>query len=648
VKLSLPTKIFLAFGLTVSIFAALAVYSLKTFRNVGEDLSNIVAGHLILARVTGQLETHQQNRFRDLHRSLDENDAENRVNILRISGAYHPKMIRARISEAQALCKRQIIRLKKPKNEERERPLEMESKFDFYLSVSRQIQRIGKKHTQLNAFSDRLARHAQTSTQSLSTHRSELQAVESELRAAIYQLNKNIDQQTERAVHRARRNEKTTVWRVVSITALALLLGILLAIWSSRALAPIHELVDFARAISRGDYQRNVTIRGDDELSALADELRLMAQGRQKREEELDRQQDELERAYHRVADLKRYHESVVESLRTAIIVTDRELQITSANQAVEALFHLDSNKILGERFETLPLGQKLAQQSGELSALLAADEVKNVHALDLSGHLYDAAIIPFRNDEGEVIGLVVAAEDVTSAVQTKEALIRSERLATIGRMSAHVTHEIRNPLSSIGLNDEILGTLGPDDKTQAQQLCQAIIREVDRLTAITEAYLNFARLPRPDLRSEDPQQLLESIASFVEHDCAAARVKISVEKKNGAPSIFVDSDQIRQALLNLVRNAKESMPEGGTITLCAKKQDEEVLLRVEDSGVGIDQNQINRIFDPFFSTKQTGTGLGLALVQQIIHEHGGRLEVNSQLGTGTRFDIILDAANPS
>jgi PAS domain S-box-containing protein len=640
VKLSLPTKIFLAFGLTVSIFAALAVYSLKTFRNLGEDLGNIVAGHLILARVTGQLETHQQNRFRDLHRSLDENDLENRVRILKTSSAYHPKMIRARIEEAHSLCQRQIARLQRA--DRAERPQEFAAKQQFYSSVSQQIKGIEKTHIQLNGLTETLTQFAQTSTQSLSVHRYQLQEIENTLRAAIYQLNKSIDEQTERAVSRVRRNEEATLWRVVSITALALLLGILLAVWSSRALAPIHQLVDFARAISRGDYQRSVTIRGDDELSALADELRLMAQGRQKREEELDRQQDELERAYHRVADLKRYHESVVESLRTAIIVTDRELKITSANRAVEACFQLNRNEILGKDLETITLGAKIAELSGELSALLETDEVKNIHALALNERLYDAAIVPLRSDEEEVIGLVVATEDVTSAVQTKEALIRSERLATIGRMSAHVTHEIRNPLSSIGLNAEILGTLSADDELQAQKLRQAIIREVDRLTAITEAYLNFARLPQPILQLEAPLQLLESIASFVEHDCAAAKVKITVHKNDNCDAINVDTNQIRQALLNLVRNAKESMPEGGLINLSARQVQNEVILCVEDQGVGIEQEEIDRIFDPFYSTKQTGTGLGLALVQQIIQEHGGRLAVSSQPDQGTRFELIF------
>lgn len=624
--------------MTVLIFATLAIYSLRTFRNVGEDLQNIVTGHLVLARLTGQLETHQQNRFRDLRRGLDESNNTKLQTILRISNAYHPQMIQTTISDATTLCRRQLLHLKPPKG----KSAQLEAKRDFYQNVLKQIERIEQKHTLVNRETESLISQSNTSTGTIQKTTQIVENLEAKLIATIYQLNKNIDEQTERAVHRAQQNERTTAWRIVTITVLALLLGIMLAIWSTRALAPIHELVNFARAISRGDYQRKITVRGDDELSALGKELKLMAAGRQKREEELDQQQDELERAYHRVADLKNYHESVVESLRTAIIVTDRQLIITSANQAVEANFEIEPKAILGQSLAKLELRHKIAAFTGALHEILEHNESKNIDALKYSSRLYEAAIVPFRNDQGMVIGLVIAAEDVTNAIQTKEALIRSERLAAIGRMSAHVTHEIRNPLSSIGLNAEILETLKPEDTEQSHQICQAIIREVDRLTAITEAYLNFARLPRPSLRHENPKALLESIATFVEHDCAAANVTITVESFESDMALNIDSDQIRQALLNLVRNAKESMPNGGAITLIAESLSQEIKISVRDNGVGIEKTELDRIFDPFFSTKQTGTGLGLALVQQIIQEHGGRLAVQSSPGSGTQFDLFF------
>src|SRR5262245_4456991 len=191
------------------------------------------------------------------------------------------------------------------------------------------------------------------------------------------------------------------------------------------------------------------------------------------------------------------------------------------------------------------------------------------------------------------MLGLVVALEDVTEAVRTKEALIRSERLAAIGRMSAHVTHEIRNPLSSIGLNAEMLRDA---DGKEAQTLCEAIIREVDRLTAITEEYLKFARLPRPELRAAHVGELLTTIAVFVRRDCEAANVELSVDVPQDLPPIQIDADQIRQAILNLVRNAKESMPEGGNVLLGARQEQGAIALFVKDQGAGIPEEALDRI----------------------------------------------------
>jgi signal transduction histidine kinase len=263
-----------------------------------------------------------------------------------------------------------------------------------------------------------------------------------------------------------------------------------------------------------------------------------------------------------------------------------------------------------------------------------------HLEALHVGELLADVTVAPLLNEKDEVLGLVVALEDVTEAVRTKEALIRSERLAAIGRMSAHVTHEIRNPLSSIGLNAEMLKDAA--DENEAQSLCQAIIREVDRLTAITEEYLKFARLPRPELRPADVRELLTTIGAFVRRDCEAARVKLEVEVPKELPPIQIDADQIRQAILNLVRNAKESMPEGGTAVLGARLEPDAVALFVKDQGAGIPEDAIDRIFDPFYSTKLTGTGLGLALCQQIVTEHGGQLRVNSKPGTGSEFSIVM------
>jgi signal transduction histidine kinase len=222
------------------------------------------------------------------------------------------------------------------------------------------------------------------------------------------------------------------------------------------------------------------------------------------------------------------------------------------------------------------------------------------------------------------------------------EALLRSERLAAIGRIAAQITHEIRNPLSSISLNAEELGERAP----AARELCDAIVREVDRLTGITEEYLRFARLPRPQLQRADLNETIRDLLDFVRPELEAAGVEVTVSLSPGLPRVLADVAQLRQLLLNLLRNAREAMPSGGELRVASRSTEGWVDIEVKDGGPGIPPERMSRIFDPFFTTKARGTGLGLAMAQEIAQEHGGQLSCDSAVGQGTTFTLRLPASS--
>src|SRR5207245_4929716 len=226
------------------------------------------------------------------------------------------------------------------------------------------------------------------------------------------------------------------------------------------------------------------------------------------------------------------------------------------------------------------------------------------------------------------------------------EALLRSERLAATGRVAAQITHEIRNPLSSISLNAEELGERlrekPPEGGDAAAALCDAIVREVDRLAAVTEEYLRYARVPKPQVVRADLNETVRDLLDFVRPELVAAGVRLDQHLDAHLPEVAADVAQIRQLLLNLVRNAREAMPGGGALFVGTRAADGAALVEVRDTGPGIEPARLARIFAPFFTTKERGTGLGLALAQEIAQEHAGELTCASIPGQGTTFTLRL------
>jgi two-component system, NtrC family, sensor kinase len=245
-----------------------------------------------------------------------------------------------------------------------------------------------------------------------------------------------------------------------------------------------------------------------------------------------------------------------------------------------------------------------------------------------------------------EVADLAREFNAMAAALSDREQeLVRSERLAAVGKMAAIITHEVRNPLSSIGLNAELLEEEVAPISQEAVALSRAIGKEVDRLTAITEEYLRFARMPRPRLEREDVNGIVAGVVEFQREDLAKRGVAVATDLAATLPSVAADEAQLRQALLNLFRNAADAMPTGGKLTVSTRAEDGAVEVAVRDDGPGIPAEHLPRIFEPFFSTKEGGTGLGLALTQHIIAEHGGRIAVESAPGRGTTFRLALPAS---
>ncbi len=235
-----------------------------------------------------------------------------------------------------------------------------------------------------------------------------------------------------------------------------------------------------------------------------------------------------------------------------------------------------------------------------------------------------------------------------TEQERRSEEMMRTERLAVVGRMASVVAHEVRNPLNSIALNVDLLREMleAPGrDPGRALEVLRAVQGEVDRLAEITEEYLRFGRMPKGVMAACDLGRVLRDTRDFMEGEFVAAGIEVRTQLPEAPLRVRTDEGQFRQALINILRNAVEAMPGGGLLTLAGSELEDRVTLTVTDTGIGIPDAFKARLFEPFATTKARGTGLGLAFVQQVVQESGGEVFIASSPGKGTTITMVLRRA---
>ena len=238
-----------------------------------------------------------------------------------------------------------------------------------------------------------------------------------------------------------------------------------------------------------------------------------------------------------------------------------------------------------------------------------------------------------------------VLEENLRTIRSQQHELIRQEKLASVGQLLAALAHDLRNPLGVIRSSAQVVQE-GPQEEPIRQEMARYIIDEVDKLSLRLHDFLRYARQKPPDFKVEPAEAVVRAALRQWEAQGGHERIRVEERFEHALPSIQVDPEQVKEALMNLLINAREAMPEGGTLTLTTRAgQDSEVEIEVADTGNGIAPEHLSRIFEPFFTTKAYGTGLGLTNVKRLVEDNGGTLVVNSNAGAGTSFTLRFRAA---
>jgi signal transduction histidine kinase/HAMP domain-containing protein len=433
-------------------------------------------------------------------------------------------------------------------------------------------------------------------------------------------------------------------WFVISITVMFV---ILVAYQLSRGIVePLLSLTQGTREMARGNLAARVKVSSQDEVGVLADSFNQMANDLSLRQHRLWKTLQALRRSRHEIIRERNFKHRVVENIETGIMTFDSLQQVTLLNGPAGRILGVAQLERATPWIEVLKNWPEFHQGLEQAFATVGQQSWGEYVTLERSERqlTYRLALFPlsFRRQAGWLLTI----EDLTERVNLREQMSRMDRLASLGRMSAGIAHEIRNPLTGVSLlldelHDRLIGK-GPD-----QLLIQKALAEMARLEGLVDELLHFSA-SKPRLVSGDLCQVIEDSIFLVRKQCEQQGIEIITQFAQGIPRLLMDEDRMKQVFLNLFSNAVAAMPAGGQLKILVSLLVSWVQVLVVDNGCGIEPEKLGLVFEPFYTSKgRKGTGLGLSICHNIVSEHGGKVSLESTLGQGTRVVLLLPVAEP-
>ncbi|KON88467.1 diguanylate cyclase [Sporosarcina globispora] len=328
------------------------------------------------------------------------------------------------------------------------------------------------------------------------------------------------------------------------------------------------------------------------------------------------------------------------------IAFTDEKGKITNVNEKFCEISQFSREELIGQNHSILNSGLHSKEFFKNLWKTIGQGEVWKGEirnkAKDGSYYWVHTTIVPFLNTNGKPYQYLAIRNDITERKKTEEVLHRQDKLAAVGQLAAGVAHEIRNPLTTMKGYTEFLQL--DETNEERQEYLSIILDEIDRVNNIVEDFMVLAKPKAAELEERDIIPIVKNVVSFLEFEARKRDVKIGFEYEQDIIQIQCDENRLKQVFLNLIKNGIEAMPDGGDITVSARIINNQVQIAIQDTGVGIPQEKLKNIGEPFFTTKKNGNGLGLMVSFQIIESHNGKIFIESELNKGTTFNIVLPA----
>lgn len=453
--------------------------------------------------------------------------------------------------------------------------------------------------------------------------------------------------------------------RIVYTVAVTLFFSILVMVLTSRAvIRPLRNLITAIEMAEGGDLSATANIKTGDELEELGDKFNRMLRAIELANDKLKRFNEELERkvaeanadlmeankrlteSLEEVATIKEQLDNILSSIADGVFTVDSYGIITTFNRSAERITGYDAGEAIGKNCKELferpdcerfcPLGSDI--KKGFTAETMMRKKDGNLIPVEVS-------ISPLCDSNGNIIGFVEAFRDISEIKRMREEMELKGRLAALGNMAAGLAHEIRNPLNSLALTAQYMEHLFPpkteEDKAEFLECIGIIKRKMNELNESVEEFLSFARPPQMSFSKVNISELLKELIFLINLDISGRGIRVE-EELEVLPEITGDPKQLQRVFLNVVSNAIQAMPNGGVLGIKAWAEDKEVVVEISDTGIGMDEETKEHIFDPYFTRRKGGIGLGLTISHTIVERHGGRISVESEEGKGTNVRIFL------
>jgi two-component system, sporulation sensor kinase E len=367
---------------------------------------------------------------------------------------------------------------------------------------------------------------------------------------------------------------------------------------------------------------------------------------------------EEVQNYFLRLAQEKGFLETVFNSIQEGIIVTDSSGRITYLNDAACGLFGLEAEDSLGKRLDERVRG--LDWQSLSKSEVAVSRDMEIFYPANRFINFYIVPLIIERepasatndadNISGHQVGHAIILRDITESRRSEQQTIESERLNALTLLAAGVAHEIGNPLNSLNIHLQLIERearkLDGAKRGELEESVEVARTEVNRLDSIISQFLRAIRPTRPQLKPENINSIVEEAVRFLAPEIKDRDIVVEQELRSDLPLLELDRDQMKQAFYNVIKNSFEAIKSRGILRIRTDIDDSHVTVRFTDSGGGISPDNLSRVFEPYFTTKTSGTGLGLLIVRRIVREHGGELSIESSEGKGLTVTIRLPHVN--